>query len=101
MPETATVQSRSTTRDNTGGTVVTYTTLSEPVICRVGAVRDQMRAAFEGQLKGKAGAVLTAPVDAPINENDRVLVLGGKYDVVAYLGPTSYQTARRMLIREV
>lgn len=101
MPEVVTLLQRVTQPDGRGGTKVTFQPRAQQSIGRVGTVRDQMRAAFAGTLRGKATAVLTVPVGTPVVEQDRVGVLGGTYNVVADLSRSSYATAARYLIEEV
>lgn len=103
MPETAVWLPRVLTRDGSGGQKETWPGPGTGgVPARLGHVTDAMRAAYAGQLRGKSTATLTVPVRyGAIAENDRIAVLGGTYRVVARFGPTSYETARRMLVEEV
>jgi hypothetical protein len=101
MPETVTLLERAEVKDGRGGTKVTWTARSQTVSGRVGTVRDNMRLAYAGQLRGKATAVLTIPVGSPLKELDRVHVLNADYNVVADLSKSSYATAARYLIEEV
>lgn len=101
MPEYVTMHERHEARDSRGGTIVTFTVLPDQTIGRVGKVKDTTRVAFAGQLRGKATAILTVPVNAPLKELWRVTVLGADYNVVADLSRSSYATASRFLIEEV
>jgi hypothetical protein len=101
MPELAVVGKRVEVRDSRGGTVVTYLTAAAPLKARVGQVRDELRTAFAGQLRGRASAMLTVPVGSDLQEGDRVTLLGGTYNVVGDLSRASYATAARFLIEEV
>jgi hypothetical protein len=101
MPEIVTMLERVDSRDNRGGTISSYVERPEKTIGRVGKVKDTTRVAFAGQLRGKATAMLTVPVDCPIQELWRVQVLNGLYNVVADLSRSSYATSGRFLIEEV
>ncbi len=101
MPEWVTLYQRVEARDSRGGTTETWTARTPQTIGRVGHVRDTVRAAFAGQLRGKATAMLTCPVGVPLVENDRVGVIGGLYRVVADMSKSSYATSARYLIEEV
>lgn len=101
LPEQAVLLDRVPVRDTTGGTKATWVPRPGTVPARVGRVRDAEQVPFAGQLRGKATAALTLPALTVLTEADRVQVLGQTYNVVAVLGPVSWEVTRRLLVEQV
>lgn len=96
------VSDRTFVDDELGGREETWVPRAKPIACRVVQPRDPALEGRDGLLQQAGVRVLLVEVDTDIEENDRILVNGAHYVVVADLAPHSVTAViDRYIIREI
>lgn len=102
LPATCTIQRSSRSANSIGERVVSWSTASSGVACRL--AREQ-RAAQRGSMSQQSVVigpwVLTVATTVDIRSGDRVIVGGVTYEVVDAAAGPSWETARRCELKEL
>ena len=101
LPDTCTIQSRSSGRTTDGGVTFAYTNRGAAIECRLAGLTTQQGEALEGgKLTSLTRWVLTLHHDQTIVETDRVIHDGGTFEVTHLEDTHSNRTARRVYLRK-
>ena len=101
LPDTAAIQRRTLIPDGTLGFTETWTTVAT-VPCRVAPARnDEIDAAGVARTGRAQVWAIVLPANTDVLRADRVQVGSLSIEVVAVLGPRSYELGRRILGAEV
>lgn len=100
LPQEAEVQRPTATSDGRGGQTLTFTTVKRRVPCRL-APSSGTEAVVAGRLTARESWTLTFLHDSDIRPQDRVVVGGHTFEVLAVLNAHAWTVATRVLAVEV
>lgn len=96
------ISDRTFVDDELGGRSETWVPRSQPIACRVVQPRDSALEGRSGLLQQAGVRILLVEVGTDVEENDRILVNGQDYVVIADLAPNSVTSIiDRYVIREI
>lgn len=102
LPSTCTIQRSSLAVNGIGERVVTWSTAASSVACRLARVQQQAQRGSMSQQSVVIGPwVLTVATTVDIRSGDRVTVGGATYEVVDAAAGPSWETARRVELKEL
>lgn len=103
LPDTAVIQSVSNSSDGAGGFSATWAAVSGgTVVCRIDPVTSRENIdVILGRETTTVMHQLTMPHNAPLNENNRVVINGNTYEVIQFTTTHSNNVSVRAIISEV
>lgn len=103
MPDTCTIQSVSTTKNNIGEAVRSYSNRDTSIQCRLDPLKGHKEeyGMFGGVLQSEGNFVLTVPYDQTMTTTDRVIVDGTTFEVTFVDPEKSWNVSVRAIMKEV
>jgi len=101
LPDSCTIQQRTTGRTSDGGFTFAYTNRGAAIACRLAGLRSEQGERIEGeQRRALTRWILTLHHDQTIAETDRVIHDGATFEVSHIEDTHSNRTARRVYLRK-
>ena len=103
MPDTCTIQSVSTAKNDIGEAVRTYSNRGTSIQCRLDPLKGHKEeyGMFGGVLQSEGNFVLTLPYNQTITTNDRVIVDGTTFEVIFIDPEKSWNVSVRAILKEI